>query len=104
VRRSNDSRLLLRPRARPILVGKAGEVFIPYTAIGIGLALILGIWAFIEAESDRGRIFIAAVMIILFLLPVLRLTGISRLVQLIGAVVFGLGCYVFLRSRGAGIR
>jgi hypothetical protein len=87
-----------------ILARKAGAVFIPYTAIGIGIAVILGIWAFFEAESDRGRIFIAAVMIVLFLLPVLRRSGVGRLIQLIGVVVFGLGCYLFLRSRRAGIR
>jgi hypothetical protein len=96
--------MLPRARAGLILAGKAGKVFIPYTAIGIGIAVILGIWAFFEAESDRGRLVIAAVMIILFLLPVLRLSGVGRFVQLIGAVVFGLGCYLFLRSRGTGIR
>jgi hypothetical protein len=95
---------LLCRRAGPILARKAGAVFIPYAAIGIGIAVILGIWAFFEAESDRGRIFIAAVMIVLFLLPVLRRSGVGRLAQLVGVVVFGLGCYLFLRSRGAGIR
>jgi hypothetical protein len=35
------------------------EMGIPYHLIGIGIGFLLGIWAFILAESEKGRAFIA---------------------------------------------
>jgi hypothetical protein len=77
---------------------------IPYGAIGIGLAILLGVWAFIEADSVKGRVFIAATMVVIFSLPVVWQSAAASLISLIGWVVFGLGCYIFLRYRGAGVR
>ncbi|MEW5900616.1 MAG: hypothetical protein AB1715_04040 [Acidobacteriota bacterium] len=77
---------------------------IPYHAIGIGIALILGIWAFIEAETVLGRIFILGTMLTIFFLPVIWQRPIAGLISKIGWYVFGASCFIFLRWRGVGVR
>jgi hypothetical protein len=76
---------------------------IPYQAIGIGLGFLLGIWAFIEADSAKGRVFIAAAMAAIFFLPVLWRSPAGFMVSFVCWIVFGLGCYIFLKWRGVGI-
>lgn len=76
---------------------------IPYQAIGIGLGLLLGIWAFIEAETVKGRVFIGVAMAVIFLLPVVWRSAAASLVSFICWIVFALGCYIFLRYRGVGV-
>lgn len=77
---------------------------IPYQAIGIGLGILLGTWAIIEAETTPGRVFIASMMAVLFLLPVIWRSGMAGLVSFILWMVFAVGCYIFLKLRGAGVR
>ncbi len=77
---------------------------IPYQAIGIGLGILLGVWAVIEAETTTGRVFILAVMAALFLLPVVWRSGGAGLVSFILWMIFAVGCYIFLKLRGAGVR
>jgi hypothetical protein len=76
---------------------------IPYQAIGIGLGFLLGILAFIEADTAGGRTFIASTMLVIFMLPVIWRSGAAGLVSFILWVVFGAGCYIFLKLRGAGV-
>ena len=76
---------------------------IPYQLIGIGLGLLFGIGAFIEAESIRGRVFIATAMAAVFLLPIVWQSEAASLISFICWVVFGLGCYIFSKYRGVGI-
>lgn len=76
---------------------------IPYGAIGIGLGFLLGVWAFIEADTVKGRVFIAAIMLTIFFLPVVWQSAVANIVSLTGWVIFGLGCYIFLKYRGAGV-
>lgn len=76
---------------------------IPYQAIGIGLGFLLGIWAFIEADSVRGRIFVAATMAAIFFLPAVWRSAASSIISFICWIVFGLGCYIFLKYRGVGV-
>ena len=76
---------------------------IPYQAIGIGLGFLLGIWAFIVADSVKGRILIASAMAVIFLLPVVWRSPAAGLISFICWVIFGLGCYIFLRYRGVGV-
>jgi hypothetical protein len=76
---------------------------IPYQAIGLGLGFLLGIWAFIEADSVKGRVFIAAAMAAIFFLPVLWRSTASSIISFICWIVFGLGCYIFLKYRGVGV-
>ena len=77
---------------------------IPYQAIGIGLGFLLGIWAFIEADTAGGRIFIASTMIVIFLLPVVWRSKAASLISFILWMVFAVGCYIFLKLRGVGMR
>ncbi len=76
---------------------------IPYQAIGIGLGLLLGIWAFIEAETVKGRVFIGAATVVIFLLPVVWRSAAASLISFIAWIVFAIGCYIFLRYRGVGV-
>jgi hypothetical protein len=76
---------------------------IPYQAIGIGIGFLLGIWAFIVADSVKGRVFIAAAMAAIFFLPVVWRTAPASLISFICWIGFGLGCYIFLKYRGVGI-
>ncbi|HUU36908.1 MAG TPA: hypothetical protein VMW46_01740 [Candidatus Desulfaltia sp.] len=76
---------------------------IPYQAIGIGLGFLLGVWAFIEADTAGGRVFIASTMIVIFLLPVVWQFGAAGLISFILWMVFAAGCYIFLKLRGVGV-
>jgi hypothetical protein len=75
---------------------------IPYQAIGIGLGFLLGVYAFIIADSVTGRVFIAATMVAICVLRVVWQSAAASLVSFICWIVFGLGCYVFLKYRGVG--
>jgi len=77
---------------------------IPYGAIGIGVGVILGVWALVEAETAGGRVFLAALMIAIFFLPVIWRGPGGQLAQLVAWVVFGVGCYVYIKLRGVPLR
>jgi hypothetical protein len=79
-------------------------IIIPYGTIGFGIALLVGIWAAILAETVKGRLFIVGTMVVLFLL---RFVPLGRAGQIIGAVgwtVFGIGAIIFIKWKGVGIR
>ena len=77
---------------------------IPYDAIGIGIGVILGVWALVQAESDGGRVLIAALMLAIFFLPVVWSGRGGHLARLIAWVVFGIGCYIYIKLRGVPLR
>jgi hypothetical protein len=77
---------------------------IPYGAIGIGIGLVLGIWALVEADSAGARVLIAGLMLAIFFLPVLWRGPAGHVARLIGWVLFGIGCYIFIKARGAPLR
>lgn len=77
---------------------------IPYGAIGIGVGIILGVLAFVEAGSVGGRVLIAALMVAIFLLPVVWRGSGGQIARLIAWVVFGIGCFVFIKLRGVPVR
>jgi len=77
---------------------------INYGAIAVGIGLLLGLWAFIETDSVKGRIFIATTIVCLFFLPVLWHRSAASIVSYTGWAVFGIGCYLFIKLRGVGIR
>jgi hypothetical protein len=79
-------------------------VQLPYDAVGIGIAVILGVWALLQAETAGGRILIAGLMIAIFFLPAVWRGPGGHLARLIGWIVFGIGCYVFIKLRGLPIR
>lgn len=77
---------------------------IPYTAIGIGIALLLGVWAFLIAETIKERLIIIGVPVVVVLIPIVIRTSVGRLVSLVGFMIYGLGCVIYLRFNGVGIR
>jgi hypothetical protein len=77
---------------------------IPYTAIGIGVAVIFGVWAFIVAETVKERGLIAGIPALVFLIPVLFPSRIGRLISLVGWMLYGVGCIIYLRLNGIGVR
>jgi hypothetical protein len=77
---------------------------IPYSAIGIGIAVIFGIWAFIVAETAKERAVIAGIAILIFLVGAIFRSHIGQLIALIGWVLYGIGCIIYLRFNGMEIR
>ena len=77
---------------------------IPYSAIGIGIAVIFGVWAFIVAETTKERVVIAGIAILVFLVGAIFRSRAGQLIALIGWVLYGVGCIIFLRLNGLGIR
>jgi len=77
---------------------------IPYTEIGIGVALILGAWAFIVAETERARAVIVGLPVLVFLVRIIFPSPAGRLIWLLGWMIYGLGCIIFLRLNGVSVR
>jgi hypothetical protein len=77
---------------------------IPYGAIGFGIALLVGIWAAVLAETLKGRVFIIGAMLGLFLLRGVWPGRAGQLVGAIGWTIFGIGAIVFIKWKGVGIR
>jgi Ca2+/Na+ antiporter len=79
-------------------------VQIPYSAIGIGIAVIFGVWAFIIAETVKARAVIAGIAILVFLIGVMFRSPAGQLVALLGWVLYGSGCIIYLRFNGMDVR
>lgn len=77
---------------------------IPYSAIGIGIAVLLGIWAFLVAETIKQRAVIAGFAVLIFLFGALLRSVAGQVVSLAGWVVYGIGCLIYLRLNGVGLR
>lgn len=77
---------------------------IPYSAIGIGIAVIFGVWAFVVAESAKERAVIAGAAALIFLVGAMFRSAAGQLIALIGWIVYGIGCFIFLRLNGMMVR
>ena len=77
---------------------------IPYASFGVGIAVILGVWAFLVAETVKERAFIAGIFAVIFLTGVILRSLTGQLISLAGWVLYGLGCIIYLRYNGMGIR
>jgi hypothetical protein len=77
---------------------------IPYSAIGIGIAVIFGIWAFIIAETAKERAVIAGIAILVFFVGAILRSRAGQVISLIGWVLYGIGCIIYLRFNGMEIR
>jgi Ca2+/Na+ antiporter len=77
---------------------------IPYSAIGIGIAVIFGIWAFIVAETAKARAVIAGIAILVFFVGAILRSRAGQVISLIGWVLYGIGCIIYLRFNGMEIR
>ena len=77
---------------------------LPYAAIGIGIAVILGVWAFLVADAAKERAVIAGIPALVFLAGAMFPSFTGRAISLISWILYGLGCIVYLRYNGIGIR
>jgi len=77
---------------------------IPYSAIGIGIAVLFGIWAFVVADSAKERTVISGAALLIFLAGMILRSRTGRVVSLAGWVVYGIGCIIYLRLHGMEIR
>jgi len=77
---------------------------IPYSAIGIGVAVIFGVWAFVVAETAKERMVIAGLAILVFLVGSIFRSQLGQLIALIAWVLYGIGCIIYLRFHGMEIR
>ncbi len=79
-------------------------VQIPYADIGLGVAVIIGIWAFLVAETIKERVIIACVPIVLFLIPRIIRSPTGALIALICWMLYGIGCLIYLKFQGFPVR
>lgn len=77
---------------------------IPYTAIGMGVAILLGVWAFFVAETGKERAVIAGVPAVFFLIRLIFPSPAGCLISLVGWMVYGIGCIIYLRYNGIAVR
>lgn len=73
---------------------------IPYGEIGDIIAAVVSILAFWLAET-KGRIIIATVMILLFVLPSLFPGNTLSLICFLGRMIFAVGCYLYVKWQGS---
>ena len=77
---------------------------IPYSAIGIGIAVIFGVWAFVVADTVRARAILAGIPVLIFVIGGLLPSRAGQLITLFGWVLYGVGCIIYLRLNGMEIR
>jgi hypothetical protein len=77
---------------------------IPYAAIGTGIVLLLGVWAFVVAETALARVLIAAIPTAILLVRWLFRPVPGRLVSFVALMLYGVGLVVFLRLSGVRVR
>ena len=68
------------------------------------MALLLGVWAFLVAETVKERAIIAIAPVLAFAVRVVIPTRAGRVISLVGLMVYGIGCIIYLRLNGMGIR
>jgi hypothetical protein len=73
---------------------------IPYDAIGLGIAVIFMVLAFLISELT-GRIVIIGFLLISFILPAIFPSLTMSVICSVGRLLFGAGCFIFWRYRSA---
>ncbi len=63
------------------------------------ITLIIFIFAFIAAET-KGKIILATIMALLLILPYLFPIREVELACFVGKIIFGIGCYLYIKMRG----
>jgi hypothetical protein len=77
---------------------------IPYREIGRGIAVLIGAWAFVVAETVRARALIAGIPVVVLLAGAFFPSRADRLIALIGWVIYGIGCILYLKRNGMEVR
>lgn len=70
----------------------------------MGIAILLGVWAFIVAETDRDRAVIAGIPAVVLLIRLIFPSAAGRLISLLGWMLYGIGCIIYLRCNGIAVR
>jgi len=71
----------------------------PYPLIINFLVLVFFLLAFLSAEF-KGKLILLGVAVVLFGLPSILSFGSSAWIVYAARVIFGLGCYLFIRKQG----
>ena len=77
---------------------------IPYTEIGLGIAIILGVWAFLVADTVKERAVILGIPIAIMIITAVFRSRAGSLVSLVGWMLYGVGCIIYLRFNGMELR
>ena len=77
---------------------------IPYAAIGIGVAILFGVWAFLVADTVRERAIILIAPLLALVAPSLVPSRAGRAISLVLWMAYGIGCIIYLRLNGLEIR
>ena len=72
---------------------------IPYELIGQGVALLLSILAFFQAE-DKGKILLVSLWVLSFMLPLFFPSLIIGRIGPFLRLAIGIGCFVYLKYQG----
>jgi hypothetical protein len=74
--------------------------YYPFVDYGLTfIVIVLGIFAFLQAEGNM-KLVIVLILVALFLLPALGHAPAVRWISWGGKIVFGLWCYIYLKSKG----
>jgi hypothetical protein len=71
----------------------------PYPAIINFLVLVFFLLAFLSAEQ-KGKLILLGIAVLLFGLPAIISFGSIAWIVYAARVIFGLGCYLFIRKQG----
>ncbi len=66
------------------------------------IVIAVFIFAFLSAET-KGRVIMTAILALLFTLPAIFTASVIYWLCYAGKVIFGLSCYISLKSRGYSI-
>jgi hypothetical protein len=73
---------------------------LPYADIGLLIAIVLMVLAFIESEL-KGRCVIVVALFISFILPRVFPSSLMTVICAVGRLLFAVCCFIFLRYRRA---
>lgn len=86
----------LVPRATDEMTAYAGAI----SLIVAGLGIFLCIRAFLEAETDLGRLAVGAGILFVFVVPFFVSLPVGRIVLLVLRLAAALGAYLYLKWKG----
>ena len=72
-----------------------------FSLVVTGLGIFLCVRAFLEVETDTGRLAVGAAILLVFIVPFFVSLPVSGIVVLILRVVAALGAYIYLRWKGS---
>ena len=71
----------------------------PFLPVMNLIVIVAFVFAFVAAETKH-RIILATIMALLFILPPFLHSPVSGWIFYAGKVIFGIGCYIYIKWRG----